>query len=480
MNILNKRRPVLLALSIILPFFAFSLTSCKKFIEVTAPATSTNAANVYADDATAIAVLTGIYGKMSSPLMSTGGIPSLSLFAGLSADEFTLYKAATGPISFYYSNALTNSNTGTTDFWTSFYPYIFYANSALEGVNNSNSLTPAVKQQLIGEAEFVRAFCYFYLVNLYGDVPLSLQTDFETTSLLPRASKSEVYDKIVSDLRDAENKLSDHFLDATLLQATDARVRPTRWAAAALLSRAYLYSQKWDSAVAEASKLIGNSSQFSLDTLKGVFLKGSPEAIWQLQPVGFAIKNTQDAFLFIIPSTGLSNLHPVYISPQLLNAFETGDLRRNNWVDSVNIQSSLYYFPYKYKNNVLNSSATEYETVMRLGEQYLIRAEAEAHLNQTQKALTDLNSVRIRAGLTGLTLNTQDEIVKAILHERQIELFSEWGHRWLDLKRTGNADALMSAVTPTKGGNWSPNWQLYPIPFSEIRSNPNLKQNDGY
>ena len=481
MNSLSKRIQFILAFSIFYVMIILPQVSCKKFITVTALSTSTNAANVYSDDATAISVMNGIYGKMSAPLMSTGGIPSISLFAGLSADELTLFSGAVGPMTFYYSNSLTNSNTETTDYWMNFYPYIFYANSLLEGVNNSNSLTPVVKQQLIGEAEFIRAFCLFYLTNLYGDVPLPLGTDFETTSKLSRASKSNVYNKIISDLRDTETKLSDHFLDATLLGETDVRVRPCKWAATALLSRAYLYTEKWDSAIAEASKLIDNPSLFSLDTVNGVFLKGSQEAIWQLQPVGFSIKNTQDAFLFIIPITGMSNLQPVHISQELINQFEKDDLRRSNWIDSIDILGSIYYYPYKYKNNVLNSSVTEYETVFRLGEQYLIRAEARAQLGNTAGAVADLNVIRFRAGLTAYGgLTTQASLLSAILHERQVELFTEWGHRWLDLKRTGNVNAIMTSVTPMKGGVWSPNYQLYPVPFSELRVNPSLTQNDGY
>jgi starch-binding outer membrane protein, SusD/RagB family len=68
----------------------------------------------------------------------------------------------------------------------------------------------------------------------------------------------------------------------------------------------------------------------------------------------------------------------------------------------------------------------------------------------------------------------------AILHERQVELFTEWGHRWLDLKRTGNVNAVMSIVTPSKGGTWQATDQLFPIPQGDIDKNPNIIQNSGY
>ena len=95
-------------------------------------------------------------------------------------------------------------------------------------------------------------------------------------------------------------------------------------------------------------------------------------------------------------------------------------------------------------------------------------------------AAADLNVIRQRAGLTNTTATGQQAILNAILHERQVEFFTEWGHRWFDLKRTGNVNAVMSVVTPQKGGIWNANWALYPIPISEITLNPNLKQNPGY
>jgi len=120
---------------------------------------------------------------------------------------------------------------------------------------------------------------------------------------------------------------------------------------------------------------------------------------------------------------------------------------------------------------------------MRLAEQYLIRAETEANGagGGTNSAVQDLNIIRNRAGLANYSGATDKaSLVTAILHERQVELFTELGHRWLDLKRTATVNAVMSVVTPQKGGTWDANWQLYPIPRTEIQVNPNLKQNPGY
>jgi starch-binding outer membrane protein, SusD/RagB family len=386
---------------------------------------------------------------------------------------------------YYYTNSLTNSNTVQTDFWNNIYPILYTVNSAIAGLTNNTALTPAVRQQLLGEAKFMRAFCYFYLVSLYGDVPLVTGTDYTVNALLPRTPQSQVWQQIISDLKDAQNMLSTNYLDATLLNTTSQRVRPTSWAATALLARSYLYTQNWDSAQVEATTVINNPTLYNLERLNGVFLANSNEAIWQLQPVNFGA-NTQDAQLFIIPSAGPGGSFPVYLNPLLVNAFEPGDQRRTNWVDSVVVSPNTYYYAYKYKVDSIPSPVTEYEMILRLGEQYLIRAEAEANGagGGTVASITDLDTIRNRAGLSNYSGATdQASLLTAILHERQVELFTEWGHRWLDLKRTNTVNSVMGSpgnVCAFKGGVWNPDWQWYPIPKYDLQHDPHLVQNSGY
>ena len=465
-----------------------TLTGCRKLVEVQGPATSLNSATVYSTDATAAAVLTGIYQAMSSNTFSEPGLTSMSFLPGLSSDELTLFSTISNTgFQLYYKNALSATVTSyRIDFWTGIYHVIFTANSAIEGLNSSTSLTPAVRQQLLGEAEFIRAFCYFYLVNLYGDVPLALSSDYAANAVLARTPKAQVYQQIITDLKDAQSKLSSTWLDATLLNTTTTRVRPTSWAATALLARTCLYTGDYTDAALQASSLISNSGLFGLSTLNNAFLiasSGNKEAIWQLQSVLLGY-NTVDAETFILPSTGPSNPNfPVSLNSLLVNAFEPGDLRRTNWIDSVIVGGTIYYYAYKYKSATLNAPVTEYNMVLRLGEQYLIRAEAEANGagSGISAAIADLNTIRSRAGLPNYAGATDKaSLLTAILHERQVELFTEWGHRWLDLKRTSGIDAVMSIVTPLKGGTWSTDQQLYPIPYTEIQKDANLTQNSGY
>lgn len=481
---------------------AFSISSCKKLVDVPAPTNSIAQNNVYENDATAISVLTALYSSMNvkaitNPIQGSG---SIALYTGMSSDEFTLYNGITDQAYLaYFANALQVTIPPGSGFshWAPLYNYVFISNAAVEGLNASTGLTPIVKQQLLGEAKFMRSFLYFYLVNLFGDVPLALTTDPKVNTLLARTPKAQVYQQMIADLKDARNLLSANYLDPTLLSITTERVRPTKWAADALLARVYLYTGDWVNAETLAIEVINNTSLYSLPALNSVFLKNSREAIWQLQPTDINF-NTVEARTLVIPATGPSTGtlvdNPAYLSNSLLKSFESGDQRAvdGNWVDTISFQvnSTTYdtvLFPYKYKINTspgvtTASDMAEYFMMLRLGEQYLIRAEARAQQNNIGGAQSDLNAIRTRAGLSNITAGDKASLLAAILHERQVELFSEWGHRWFDLKRTGNLDAVMSVITPQKanGAPWQSYQQLYPLPLSDLQQAPNLVQNPGY
>ncbi len=149
----------------------------------------------------------------------------------------------------------------------------------------------------------MRAFYYFYLVNLYGDAPLVLSTDYATNSLITKSSKEQIYQQIIFDLKEAQSLLSDKYIKgdgkSVYENGAEERVRPNKWAAIALLSRTYLYLQDWVNAEEQASLVLANTTQYQLQSLDSVFLKNNGEAIWQLQPVQMEI-NTQDAEGFIL------------------------------------------------------------------------------------------------------------------------------------------------------------------------------------
>jgi starch-binding outer membrane protein, SusD/RagB family len=469
----------------------FIYTNCKKAIEVNSPKTNLNSGNVYNTDATAAAVLTNMYAEMSSKNISITGsdITSISLYTGVGADELALYNLNHPNLSAFYRNDL--NKTSQPNYWNSIYSQIFLINSAIEGLNTNIKLTPSVKFQLLGEAKFLRAFSYFYLVNLYGDVPLVLSTDWTLNALLGQTSTIQIYDQMIADLISAQSLLSDKYLKGDALTPYEAgaqeRVRPTIWAATALLSRVYLYIGDWINAELEATRVISNSGLFKLESLKNVFTKNNNEAIWQLQPVGNnSNSNTGEGKLFVLPNGGPNTgNNPVYLSGNLLTSFELNDQRAElgNWINKIIVGTNTYYYPYKYKVGNVITSTKEYPTIFRLAEQLLIRAEARAQLNKVSDALADLNTVRSRAGLPAANAAIdKPSLLLAILRERQVELFTEWGHRWFDLKRTGKIDGVMTVATSKKvsGATWRPFQALYPIAEYEIDKNPNLQQNYGY
>ncbi|HWW40890.1 RagB/SusD family nutrient uptake outer membrane protein [Pedobacter sp.] len=476
-----------------LMFATIALSNCKKLVEVDGPVTSVSSKNVYNNDATAVGAITSLYVNLSngSPV-NPQELSGLSGIGGLSGDEFDYYSGAgNSTLSVYYQNNLNSQFIGN-DFWGNTYQRLYTVNAALEGLESSIGLSPAIKQQLMGEAHFMRAFYYFYLVNLYGDVPLVLSTDYTVNAVIKRSAKADVYSQIVTDLKEAQNLLSESYLSGdgktSYPLGSEERVRPNKWAAIALLARVYLFTEQWTNAEIQASMILANTSLFQLESLDKVFLKNNSEAIWQLQPTKLRF-NTQEGEIFVIPQGGPASYNPVYLSRELLKDFETGDQRKNNWISSVNANSTIYYYPYKYKiksSSLTDVPVTEYSTVMRLAELYLIRAESRAQLGNLADAISDVDRIRSRAGLplvkdTNPNIN-QENLITLILKEKRIEFFTEWGHRWLDLKRTGKVDEVMSKVTPKKsnGGAWKSYQQYYPIYYYELQSNPNLTQTPGF
>jgi starch-binding outer membrane protein, SusD/RagB family len=443
--------------------------ACKKFVTASVPLTQISTAAVYSNDATAQSAITGIYSQMMNSVsdFASGGSAGLGLLCGLSADEFDNYSVSIDQVGFSGNSILPQNGILTGSLWGPAYQYIYDANLALGGLASSKNISSATKNRLEGEALFIRAFSYFYLVNLFGDVPLITGTDYTTNKSASRTPAVQVYRQIVSDLLQAIALLPEDYA-----VSNGEKVRPNKWAAMALLARVYLFAGDWQDAATMSSQLISNPS-FALETDPGqVFLANSNETIWQLMPVTQGYE-TWDAYFFILTTTP----RWVALSGNLLSVFEPGDLRKTNWVDSIVVAGKVYYYPYKYKNNASGgTNPPEYQMVLRLAEQYLIRAEAEARLNQTGPSLADLNTIRNRAGLAPSQAQDPETLIAAIARERRVEFFSEWGHRWLDLKRTGAAGSVLRTLKPL----WHDTDTLYPLPEPEIKADPMLVQNPGY
>ncbi len=438
-------------------------SACKKFVEIDLPKDELTTDKVFADSADANAALVGIYARMHSGLTFGSGL--LTIFPGMSSDE--LLQTASNDNQQFYSNTLLPANSTVGGIWSAGYSYIYTLNACIEGVKSNQTLTEAQKSIFIGEARCLRAFIYFYLVNLYGAVPLALTTDYNISRVLPRASEDAVYKQIVEDLV---------YSKSVLPLTIDGNIRVNKDVATALLARVYLFRGNYTDAVTEANNLI-EANRYSLAANPNdVFDPQSTETIWGLLPVS-PNRATWEAFN-LIPSS--SSRVPAYIiSNDLINAFDfyANDLRKTDWIRYNIVNGVKYPYPYKYKMRVAGTTTLENYVILRLTEQYLIRAEAETNLNNLSAAEKDINTIRQRAGLQDFYAgNNKALMLEEIERERQLEFAFEWGHRWFDLKRTQRVNEVLSAIK----ANWTPTASLYPIPQAQLERNPKLVQNQGY
>ncbi|HMR81623.1 MAG TPA: RagB/SusD family nutrient uptake outer membrane protein [Niabella sp.] len=443
-----------------------SVFSCKKFIDIAPPPNQAESIKIFSNDQTAISAITGIYsilGLANSNFLNGG----ITLYTAAASDEIST-TAPNADLDPFLTNSINPSHSNLFNrLWGPVYgnTCIYSANAVIEGLTKSSGITDTLKDQLINEAKVIRALGYFYLVNMYGDVPLVITTDYRTSSLLPRHSVSVIYNRLKEDLLSAFNTLHTAY-------PSSGRARINKWVACALLARIYLYTEDWSNAELFSGKII-ESGQYTLNNdLGAVFTNtNSNETIWQLVRDN---SPTSDGATFI-PSS--STTRPTYtLSPSLFSSFENGDKRKIAWVSKNTVTGIEYYFPYKYKSRTA-AQPREYSVLFRLAEQFLIRAEARNHLGNLDGAASDLNTIRARAGLPVLSELTKEQILDTIMNERRSELFCEMGHRWFDLKRTKRVDAVLSSV---KGTNWQNTDALFPIPQQEIEKNPFLTQNPGY
>jgi len=438
------------------------LGSCKKLIDVGPSKTELLTTTVFKDSATVQSTLAGLYESFAP---QTGAYRnSISTLLALSADELQ-YNG--NNFDAFTNNAILSTDGNAAGIWEDSYKTIYVANAILEGVSSADGISLRFKHQASAEARFIRAFCYFYLVNVYGDVPLVLSTDVSKNANMARTAAAEVYSQIIEDLKFAQANLpSDYSI------SDGSRTRANRWVATAMLARVYLYNKNWTAAETQASSIINNESLFELNAnLNSVFSPTSKEAIWQLynDNSGYTWYATE-----VLPNP-VTQIPTYFLTPALLGAFETNDARKANWVGSTIYSELVYSYPYKYRS-LQSGSNTEYYTILRLAELYLIRAEARAQLGNTTGAREDIFVLRGRAGLGNTPAVDKEGLLLAIEQERRIELNSEWGHRWLDLKRTGRINAVLGAVKPS----WKPSAALYPVPNGQRILNRSLTQNPGY
>jgi len=452
-----------LSVSGALPFLLlFLLFSCEP-LEVNTPNHLLSGETVFTETKTVEAAMVSLYASLRDKVLLTGMPNGMSNILGNYADEI-IYVSDFGlgdeP---FFKNNLIPSDEAISDIWNTSYSIIYGANAIIEGVAGSAYFTPEERELYMGEALFVRAMVHFYLLNLYGEIPYITTTNYIENKSSSKQTENEVYDLVIADLLKAYD-----FMPGT--DMSGEHLRPNKYVAAALLARCYLYTNQWELAEQYATEVIENNG-WETD-IKNVFKKTSLSTLWQFSPNTEGLP-TNEAQTFIILFTPPSAR---VLNSELVDDFENGDLRREQWVGAVSDGTQTFYFPFKYKIGLGETNTEEYPIVFRMAEQYLIRAEARAQIGNIAGSQADLNKIRIRAGLGETLASSQNELLTAVLQERRFELFTEHGHRFFDLKRTGNLDNVLSS----KPG-WNATDRLFPLPEKELLLNPNLlPQNPGY
>ncbi|MDD2425475.1 MAG: RagB/SusD family nutrient uptake outer membrane protein [Bacteroidales bacterium] len=438
----------------------FFPAACEELVEVDYPTNQIATKQVFEDLSTANSALDAIYAGLRDQSVIAGGqYYGLSALLGSYTDELEYY-ISTQDLIDIYQNQQQRTNTFIKSIWNKAYTQIYYANSIIQGVEQSTTISNDDKNSIKGEALFIRSLIYFYLSEVFDDIPYTVSLDYEYNRFIGKTEVTELLEQLELDLQEAVSLLNDDYRNSE-------RIYPNRKVAELLLAKVYLTEQKYPEAEQIAENILDSPLyQFQTD-INEVFKKSGQHIIWQLKPNSGG--NFEASFYF-------SNAAPksYALTQDLVNSFDNNDLRKQVWMSTVTYNGNMWYRPDKYKDRT--TSPVEYPVVFRLEEVYLILAEALAKQNRINEALPYLNATRLRAGLTAFTTSSGDGFVNELLAERRREFFTELAHRFLDLKRLGRLNDLSAVKT-----NWEGYNQVWPLPESELLLNPNLyPQNTGY
>lgn len=441
----------------------FLVAACTDFLETEIPSDQLDQHLVFNDPQTAEAAMNNIYVSLAEGGFFNGNSSEIGFLLGCYTDELDVLAMQNSDPRKFYDAAILADNTAVKRLWNTTYKQIYAVNNIIKGVEESENLSETVRNSLKGQAVAVRGILHFYLSQTFADVPYIKTTDYNVNKKVSRQSVSEVVRLAVDDLKEAEVLLEGQ-VDGV------EKIRVNKLVVQAFLARMYLYQKNWSESLRYADMLVTNPI-YVLEPLETLFLKQSGSAVWQLKPTitGF---NTYEAMAHIF----MANPAPLaQLSEDLLNTFEPDDRRKEHWVKFVGgTDHSAHSF--KYKQRGFTSPTMEYSVVLRIEEMYLIAAEASAELSNWTDCNNYLNSIRSRAGLELVDLSDMAAAEKAVLKERRVELFCEFGHRFYDLKRRNKLMDL-SQIKP----NWMKYFETLPIPQDEIFLNGNLlPQNTGY
>lgn len=373
------------------------------------------------------------------------------------------------------------SNQEITDFYERAYKGVNQANNIIAYVPDITDLSDEKKNNIIGQAYFIRGLIFFDLTRTFGGIPgesgkfgialpLAPSKQLDQSIYISRASIAESYAQVKQDLETALTLLPD-------AQASDgeSRSHAVKGTARALLSRYHLYMKEYDEAIDYATQVIDDPRYVTVPNYLDIYAnKLTTESIFELE---FNNVDKSDVRYWYFPGAlggrGELAVHEDFITEIQANP----DDIRGTMFGFDPIQGVYYPTKYQKANNIDNVH------IIRLAEMYLIRAEARA-IKGYAGAEDDLNEVRNRAGVADYDVLADGDLLSAIEKENKFEFAFE-GHRWFDLVRLGKALTELASVNrknsavPVSIGN-DPDKLVYPIPRDELLSNKEINQNDGY
>ncbi|WP_020534341.1 RagB/SusD family nutrient uptake outer membrane protein [Lewinella cohaerens] len=427
-------------------------------------------------------------------------------------DIFTV--SATNPL-------ILNPSNPERSFWPRLYQMVRGANETLREVAALEEQNPGVSEEIAGRARFIRAYAYYHLVRLFGDIPyLDEKITTAEASVAPRTPVETVYENIIADFEYAKEWLPDSRANRAL---------PGKAAASAFLASVYLTRGEYQLAYNEATDIINKAGTYNLalePDYRNIF--HAENTNFSLEPIfviDFVATNINDesrdylaAFTGFFgqatyyPSGGWSVMVP---AQKVYDTWEDGDYRKDVCFDDEALDNSGNLIPFTAFSSLdgrntnrphiskytamagdlpqANTSGRDSESnyqLMRYAEVLLIAAEAAAELGNTAEADQWINMIRERArngdgtgAPSAAPANISGATVEDVLEERRLELAFEH-KRWYDIVRRKMGNEVFGpngfeAELPTRNFDPSRDY-LLPIPPLEITNNPNLTQNPGY
>ncbi len=487
-------------LKIFSTLFILSLSSCHNFLDENLQGTFSSA-TFYKSESDALVAIAGVYN--ATAFVNT--MNQLWVFGDVASDDAVKGGLAGDQSDIQYIDQFNyvRTNTVLANVWQYYYDGISRANYVLYYVP-AIGMDAALKSRILGEAKFLRAYFYFNLVNIYGEIPMKLSPPLSASVInLPKSPVASIYAQIEADLTDASKSLSNSY------SGTDVG-RATKGAAFGLLAKARLYNQDWNGALVAINSLEASTSYSLVSVYKNNFLdstQNNVESIFEIQHLSqqspslgsflnqYFSPATYNGYYFNAPVQNFINEFEVApggtVDPRL---DYTVGRAGNKWVNGEPFDPTWSSTGYlnrkhsqsKYDDPIIGNSGLNY-VYMRYADILLMKAEAMNELNQGAQATVPLNLVRKRAResylydtslpghgvvpanlLPDVIYTDQASLRKAIQHERRVELGFEF-HRYFDLMRYGQQVA--EAALGSNGFTYVKN-RYFQIPQSELDTNP--------